>query len=170
MTGGDDAFDRLEHAAEDVARRADWERSNRVGLLWVHAGVGVTAGVQMLAFGSSANIEELIGVWSRAALGALGIVGGVVLALGIQRRYRHRARWLELEAAGLILLGIWDLCMCVGMAVARFQAGDFSPRGLFEHLPAPGTYVLPYPISVYAGLFGLICVHLWTLRRFKKGR
>jgi hypothetical protein len=165
-----DAFDRLEHAAERVAATATWERANRVGLLWVHAVVGVLAGGQMLAFGSASNIEAMVGVWSRSALGVLGIVGGLALALGILRRKRRRRYWLEIEATGLALIGLWDGCMCIGMAAARIMAGDFAPRPPWEALPPPGTYVLPYPIAVYGGLCALVCVHLWTLRRFKKAK
>lgn len=165
-----DAFDRLEEAAEKVALRFEWERANRVGLLWVHAVVGSLAGVQMLLFGSASNIEAMVGVWSRSALGFLGVAGGFILAVGILRRKRHDRYWIEFEAFGLALLAVWDLAMMLGMAVARYKAGDFSPRPLFEPLPEPGTYVLPYPIAVYGGLFALVCVHLWTLRRFKKGR
>ena len=165
-----DAFDRLENAAERVALTAEWERANRVGLLWVHAAVGCLAGAQMLAFGSASNIEALVGLWSRTALGLLGIVGGVALAVGILRRTRRRRYWLEIEALGLMLIGIWDGCMCLGMAAARIMAGDFTPRPPWEPLPPPGTYVLPYPIAVYGGLCALVCVHLWTLYRFKTGR
>ncbi|NUR79083.1 MAG: hypothetical protein HOQ21_01360 [Dermatophilaceae bacterium] len=165
-----EAFDRLEQAADRVATWAEWERANRVGLLWIHAGVGITAGAQMLAFGSAANIEDLVGIWVRTALGLLAIIGGIVLGAGIRRRSRRRRHWLELEAVGLALLGLWDFAMAAGMAAARIAAGDFSPRALWEPLPPPGTYVLPYPVSIYAGLCALICVHLWTLRRFKKGR
>ena len=165
-----DAFDRLEEAAESLVLRSEWERANRVGLLWVHAVVGCTAGVQMMLYGSASNIEALVGVWSRAALGILGISGGLILAAGIFRRKRHQSYWIEFEAAGLLLLAAWDFAMMAGMLAARLMAGDFAPRALFEPLPPAGTYVLPYPISVYAGLFALVCVHLWTLRRFKKGR
>lgn len=166
----DEALDRLEEAAESVAQKAEWEHANRVGLLRVHAAVGLVAGAQMLAYGSASNIEALVGVWSRSVLGLLGILGGVVLAIGITWRRRRRRHWLETEALGLVLLGAWDLFMALGMLASRILAGDFHFRGLFEPLPQPGTYVLPYPIAVYAGLFALICVHLWTLRRFKKGR
>lgn len=167
--GTSDPYDRLERAAELVAARSEWERSNRVGLLWVHAVVGCLAGAQMLLYGSASNIEALVGVWSRTALGLLGLVGGATLAAGIIRRKRHRSRWIEFEAFGLLFLGLWDLAMCAGMFVARVKAGDFTPRSVFEPLPAAGTYVLPYPIAVYGGLFALVCVHLWTLRRFKIG-
>lgn len=159
----DDPLDRLERAAENVARRAEWETANRVGLLYVHAGVGILAGTQMLAFGSAANIEDLAGVWTRAALGVLGLVGGLTLWLGMSRQPRS----IPTEAVGLVLLGIWDLAMTLGLAWARISAGDFTPRGLFEPLPPPGTYALPYPVAVYGGLFALICVHLWTLRRMR---
>ncbi|GHJ59122.1 hypothetical protein NOK12_16400 [Nocardioides sp. OK12] len=158
-----DAYDRLEQAAETVAQRAEWERSNRVGLLWVHAAVGMIAGAQMLLYGSAATIEEAVGVWTRLALGLLGIIGGIVLAFGILR-----GRTVLLEAIGLAAIGIWDLLMAAGFAYARVGGGTFTPRALFE--PIPTGYVLPYPISVYIGLAALITVHLWTLRRFKRGR
>jgi hypothetical protein len=161
-----DPLDRLEAAAEKVARRAEWETANRVGLLYVHAFVGITAGLQMFLFGSAANIEDLAGIWIRAALGVLGIAGGLILWRGI----RATPRSIPAEATGLALLGIWDLAMTLGLAWARIDSGDFSPRGLFEPLPPPGTYALPYPVAVYGGLFALICVHLWTLRRLRKDR
>lgn len=163
-----DAFERLEEAAERVAVRGEWERANRVGLLRIHSAIAILAGVQMLLFGSAANIEALVGLWSRTALGVLGVVGGVSLAVGLWRRARGLRRWLELEAFGLTLIALWDLFMAAGMVAARIDAGDFGPRALWEPLPAPGTYALPYPIAVYAGLFAMVCVHLSTLRNFKK--
>lgn len=161
-----DPLDRLQDAAEVVVLRAQWEQANRVGLLWIHAILGLTAGTQMILFGSAANIEEVVGLWSRTALGFLGISGGILLALGLLRVPRS----ITLEAIGLALLGLWDLFMALGMTWARLAAGDFHTRALNVPLPPPGTYVLPYPISVYAGLFALIVVHLWTLRRLKRGR
>lgn len=153
-------FDRLETAAETVAQRAMWETMNRVALLWCHAVIAFVTGTQMLAFGSAANIEALVGIWSRTALGVLGILGGITLAVGI---WSGRRIWLE--ALGLVLIGCWDFLMAAGFVAARIQAGDFHLRGLAEPLPAPGTYSLPYPITVYAGLFALVCIHLLTLRR-----
>lgn len=153
-------YDRLEAAAEQVAQRAVWETLNRQALLWCHATIALVTGAQMLAFGSAANIEEVVGLWSRTALGGLGIAGGLTLAVGITL---GRRVWVE--AVGLALIGAWDLLMALGFAAARIQAGDFGLRALNEPLPPPGTYALPYPITVYAGLFALVCVHLWTLRR-----
>lgn len=158
-----DAFDRLEAAAETVAQRAEWERSNRVGLLWVHAVVGIVVGIQMLLYGSATTIEAALGLWTRPALAITGLVGGLLLAVGIVRN-----RTVILEAIGLAVIGAWDLCMACGFIYARVSAGQFSPRAMFE--PLPVGYVLPYPISVYLGLAALIAVHLWTLRRFKRGK
>ena len=164
MRDAPDAYDRLEQAAENVATRAEWERANRVGLLWVHAVVGFVAGLQMLLYGSASTIEASVGVWSRAALGGMGVLGGVLLAGGIVR-----GRSVVLEALGLAVIGLWDALMAVGFIVARVRAGQFSPRNLLE--PIPDGYVLPYPISIYLGLAALIAVHLWTLRRFvRSGR
>lgn len=158
-----DVFDRLQTAAETVAQHAEWERANRVGLLWVHAAIALIAGTQMLLYGSAATIEEAFGVWTRIALGGIGVLGGAVLATGILR-----GRTVALEAIGLALIGAWDLLMAAGFAWARIQGGTFTPRALLE--PIPDGYILPYPISVYIGLAALIAVHLWTLRRFKRGR
>lgn len=168
-----DPYDRLERAAEKVAtsatdlaervQQAEWERLNRVSLLWGHSGMGAIAGLQMIAFGSAANIEQLVGLWSRTALGALGVIGGLILAVGI---IIGRRIWIE--AAGLALLGIWDLLMACGFIAARIQAGDFGLRGLTEPLPDPGTYALPYPIAIYLGMCYLVCVHLVTLRRIHR--
>ena len=158
-----DALDRIEAAAESLGRRAQWEQGNRVGLLRVHAFIGLVCGPQMLLYGTAANIEAAVGVWARTALGLLGCIGGIVLMWGIVQR----PRGIYAEAVGLALLGLWDVLMLVGFLAARIHGGNFTPRPLGD--PVPVGYVLPYPIGIYGGMFALIVVHLWTLRRMKKG-
>lgn len=159
-----DPLDRLEQAAEKVARRSEWESSNRIGLLRIHAFMGAVGGLQILAYGGPSNIENSVGVWTRAALGFLAVTGGLILALGLARRPRS----IPLEAVGLALIGVWDFCMTAGLAWARFQQGQFAPSWLTEALDP--SYIRPYPVTIYAGLFAMICVHLWTLRHKKRER
>lgn len=160
----DDPLDRLERAAERIVGRGAYEQANRRGLLWVHACMGLFAGPQMLLWGSATVIETSVGPWSRYAMGVVGLVGGVLLAVGLSRRVRV----VSLEAVGLALVGVWDLAMVVGLLVARIQQNDYRLIGFLA--PLHDGYVVAYPITVYAGLLALICVHLWTLRRlFKSG-
>lgn len=157
----DDPLDRLETAAERIANRAEYEQANRRGLLWVHALVGMFAGLQMALWGSASTIENTLGIWVRPCLASLGFVGGWLLAFGLSRRPRS----IPLEFVGLLLVGLWDLAMTLGLMWARLQQADYSFRPLNE--PLPIGYVVAYPVTVYAGLLALITIHLWTLRRIK---
>lgn len=164
----DDPFDRLEQAAELVMARAEtasqrmvYERANRLGLLWVHAFVGITAGVQQLLWGTAPTIETLFGPGARLITAPIGLVGGFVLALGLT----HRPRNIGAEAVGLALVSVWDLAMTLGLAYARLKQADYRFIGMHEPLP-PG-YVSAYPITVYGGMFALLLVHLWTLRHVR---
>lgn len=156
-----DPLERLDRAAENVITRARWETQNRRGLLWGHALLGVWAGTLILLFGGPRNIEDLVGMWSRGALGLVGIVGGIILAIGLLQRPRA----IRYEALGLAVLGVWDLSFAFGIAVARALQHNFTPRDLLE--PQPVGYVVAYPVAVYGVLAYLIGVHLWTLRRLK---
>ena len=161
----EDPFDRVEVASQNLARRVIWEQGNRIGLLRVHATVGILAGGQMLAFGSAATLEALTGVWVRMFLGTLGMVGGAVLFWGLHRSPRS----ITLEALGLLLLGIWDLVMTTGLALARYHSTSFGLKFPWVPLPPPEVgFVVPYPVAVYGGMLALICIHLLTLRRFTK--
>jgi hypothetical protein len=160
-----DPLDRLEEVAEKVATRAQnnasraaYESGNRFGLLWVHAGVGMVAGMQMLLFGTATQIEAFFGSYARLVMGPLALVGGFVLAWGLTRH--PRAVWHE--ATGLFLLASWDLCMTIGLAVARFNQHYYQvlPIGQAQ----PRNYVPAYPVSVYGGMLGLLFIHLLTLR------
>lgn len=165
MTPPDDPFERIEVATESLARRVIWEQGNRIGLLRCHATVGVLAGAQMLAFGSAATLEALAGVWVRSFLGVLGVIGGLILFWGLHRSPRS----ITLEALGLTLLGLWDLVMTLGLAWARYHSTSFGLKWPWVHLPPPEAgFVVPYPVAVYGGLFALICIHMWTLRKFRK--
>lgn len=161
----DDPFQRIERATQALARRVLWEQGNRIGLLRVHAAVGILAGVQILAFGSAASIEALVGVGVRMLLGVLGVLGGSLLWWGL----RKSPRSITLEGIGLALLGIWDLTMTLGLAWARAHSTSFGLKWPWVRLPPPEDgFVVPYPIAVYGGMFALIVIHLLTLRKFKK--
>lgn len=164
-----DPYDRLESAAEAVVARAadarnrvSYEQGNRLGLLWVHALVSFLAGVQMLAYGSAVQIETLVGPHVRLVMGPLGIAGGLLLAGGLHRRPRS----IELEAAGLSLVALWDLAMAVGLGYARLAQRSYQPLAMGQ--PQPPGYVSAYPFTVYAGLFALVVIHLLTLRRLRR--
>lgn len=163
----EDPFDRIETAAERLGRRMHWEQGNRIGLLRLHAAIGILSGSQMLLFGGAGVIEKTLGLWTRPLLGLLGLVGGFVLTFGLLSRPRS----IIAEAIGLTMIACWDFLMAFGLAFARVSIGDFQILPLDQPLPPPTVpYVPPYAISVYAGLFGLVLVHLWTLRKFKKSQ
>lgn len=164
----EDPFDRLERVAESMVARAEqedqrtrYEQQNRRGLLWVHALMGMGAGLQMLMFGSANTIETYIGLWTRPCMAALGMLGGVLLAYGLTSRPRS----IPHEALGLVLVGLWDLAMTVGLGAARWDQGGFAVVPLGRPLPA--GYIVAYPVTIYAGLFALICIHIWTLRQLR---
>lgn len=154
-----DTLAELERATLALAARAEWEQSNRRGLLWVHGIVAAVVGLQILLFGGPGNIERAVGIWTRPALGVCALVGGLLLMSGLLARPRSIRR----EVLGLAGVGVWDLCMTIGLIGARVDAGSFAPRPLLEHQP-PG-YVVPYAIAVYGGMLALIVIHLLTLRR-----
>lgn len=165
-----DPLDRLETAAEAVARRAEesdsrtrYETGNRRALLWVHAIIGLLAGVQMYLFGSATIIESSLGVWTRPVMACLGVAGGFLLAAGLTRRPRS----IPLEVAGLVLVGVWDAAMTFGLGLARYNQHDYHIIRLGDDLPV--GYVTAYPVTVYAGLLALIVIHLLTLRKLRKG-
>lgn len=159
-----DPLDRLETHADKLARQFTYEQQNRRGLLWVHAVIGVTAGAQMLLWGSATTIESALGIWSRALMAGLGLVGGGLLSFGLLSRPRS----IPLEVAGLFLVGIWDMLMTVGLAIARIKQNDFHVIPITE--PLMQGYVVAYPVTVYAGLMALISIHLWTLRKVRRER
>jgi hypothetical protein len=158
-----DALERLEREALGIANRSVYERGNRRGLLWVHAYMGVAAGIQMALWGSAPTIELVIGTWSRLIMAALGVSGGLLLAYGLASRPRK----IPFEVAGLFLVGAWDLLMTLGLFYARTRQHDYHILGLHEAIPS--GYVSAYPINVYFGLFVLVSIHLWTLRKLQRG-
>lgn len=161
----EDPFERVEAAARALARRVLWEQGNRIGLLRCHAAVGLVAGAQMLAFGSTTTLEVLFGPPIRMVLGVLGIVGGIALFVGVHATPRSIVQ----EATGLFLLGLWDLLMTLGLTYARLHSSTFGLRWPWTPMPPVNSgYVPPYPIAVYGGMFALICIHLYTLHTFRK--
>lgn len=157
-----DPLDRLEKHTSHMAEQITYEQQNRRGLLWIHAICGLTAGLQMLLWGSPPSLELAAGLWVRGVMAGLGLVGGALLAWGLSRRPRS----VPFEAAGLTVVGLWDFLMFVGLGFARFQQHDFRIIPLNEPLP-PG-YVVAYATTIYLALFALISVHLYTLRKIRK--
>jgi hypothetical protein len=157
-----DPLDRLQETAERVIDRTNYEQGNRRSLLWVHAIVGMFAGLQMLLWGSAYTIETAIGVWVRLVLAALGMSGGLVLAIGLSRRPRS----VILEAVGLVAIGLWDLIIAAGLMIARVKQHNFDL--IPPTHPLELGYIVAYPTTVYLGLFALILIHLSTLRRIRR--
>lgn len=170
MTGDDelepqqvDRYEKIQRAADLLARRVIWEQGNRIGLLRIHGVVGLVAGLQMLLYGSASSLEHIFGLGIREVLGFLGIVGGLILLGGLM----HKPRRILLEAVGLVLLGMWDGLMFLGFAVARYSQHNYTRLPWGTPIPPPDSgYVTPYPIAVYAGMFALIVIHLLTLAKF----
>lgn len=157
-----DGFDRLQAAAERVAGRAQYEQGNRRGLLWTHALMGMIGGLQMLAYGGPGTIENIVGTAARTFLGMAAILGGVLLATGLSTHPRN----IRLETIGLCVMGLWDFAMTAGLLYGRLEQHDFHFIPLGE--PMPAGYVVAYPVTIYGGLFALICIHLYTLRKITK--
>lgn len=143
---------------EDAQRHFLWSQQNRIGLLWIHVWLGVFAGAAMLVFGTAFNIEDTIGLWTRAALGITGIVGGGCLAIGLTRQ---PSRSIPHEVIGLVLLGLWDLAIAAGFIVIAIES---PPQAAWPWEPLPQTTTRPYPIPVYLGILGLLALHVYTLR------
>lgn len=169
---GPDPLDRLQGAADAVDRRLRYESANRIGLLRTHAAVGLWAGPLILLFGGAGIIENSIGIWSRPVLALLALFGGGILLIGVTRRPRS----IVLEAIGLAILAAWDASMTAALVFARLQQNDFSlnisfnagyPFVIFD--PLPIGYVVAYPIPIYVGYLTLLVIHLWTLRKLRKG-
>lgn len=155
-------LDRIQEAAEALARRVAWEQGNRIGLLGVHAVSALLAGAQQLLYGSAPTVEHVTGLWIRPVLGLLALLGGLTLLSGLRASPRSILR----EFYGLVLIGTWDFTMTAGLVFARISGGKFSPLPFDQ--PIPNGYASPYAVTVYGGLFALIVVHLLTLRTFRK--
>lgn len=153
----------LQRATLALGIRSTWEIANRRGLLWAHALWSIFIGVNIVIYGGPGNIERTFGLWTRPALGLMGLLGAVLLAAGLYARPRNVGR----EIAGLVVLGLWDLAMAGGILASRVEQGDFTPR-LWG--PQPLGYVTGYAVGVYGLLGTLVVIHLWTLTRLSPGR
>lgn len=137
----------------------EWEQTNRLGLLLVHALVGLIAGLLMLFNGTNATFDRY-GEWVRPTTGALAFVGGALLAAGLARRSVS----VRLEVVGLALLSLWALVMTAGFAGAVARAGDPVIAWPWEALGTVPPERL-YPIAIYGGLALMTVLHFCTALR-----
>lgn len=164
-----DPLDRLEHAVDNLAEWERWHLENRLGLLWVHSGLGICAGILMLLTGTATSFERYIGDWTRPAMGYFGLAAGLILGSGLLRKPRSIPR----EVIGLSMLMVWDLAMCGGFIAAIVAsplpvewANPFN--GYVEHINPLAPR--PYAIVIYLGIAALIAIHLATLRKLRRAR
>lgn len=151
-----------ESALSFVANMLRLEHRTRVTLLLLHGYKGIIAGALMLAFGSLPAAEQYIGLWVRPTLGFLGFFSGLILVGALTLRENSRVR-LTGEIIGLTLMGVWDLCMAVGiMTSARLWGGDWQVYGFGEQIPYDQPR--PYAPIIYLSLAAMVWfVHLRTV-------
>lgn len=137
---------------------SEWERANRLGLLVVHALIGVCAGGLILFTGAARVVDPIPA--ARPGLGTLALAGGLALLAGLLRRPRS----IPLEIAGLSLLALWDLVMTASFVYGA-SAGTVEASWPWE---PDGSSSTLYPIALYLGLFAMMCVHLVTLRHVNR--
>lgn len=140
---------------------AEWEQTNRLGLLLVHALIGLIAGLLILFNGTAAAFDQY-GDGVRLLTGGLAFVGGAVLAAGLALRSTS----IVTEMAGLAILALWALAMAGGFAMASLEAGPLIiewPWHAFAQMPTERLY----PIALYIGLFLMTSLHLWTASKLR---
>ncbi|WP_309647082.1 hypothetical protein [Nocardioides sp.] len=153
-------------SASAVGRRrpltaAEWEQTNRLGLLLVHALIGLIAGLLILFNGTAATFDQY-GDGMRLLTGGLAFVGGAVLAAGLALRSTS----IVTEMVGLGILALWALTMAGGFVLASLSAGALIidwPWHAFSDMPTERLY----PIALYIGLFLMTSLHLWTASKLR---
>lgn len=162
------ALSKLEVAADalveqnvEAGRHYLWAQQNRIGLLWVHGVAGIGIGALMLTFGTAYNIEATVGLWTRSALAGAGMIGGALLIYGLTRVPRS----IGYEAAGLIVLAIWDAAIAASFTAVVVENPP-RPAWPWEAIPLEASR--PYPVAVYLALLALLALHAWTLHGLLK--
>lgn len=142
------------------------ERHTRLSLLRIHAWMSAAVGVAMMCTGTAQIFEQQVGTWSRPALGSLALVAGMLLAYGI---HGPNGRHFGLEAAGLILVGLWDFAMAAGFIVSLFLYGSVVVRWPWDLGPIDLGQPRPYGPVVYFGLMAMVStVHLAAVLRDRR--
>ena len=140
----------------------EWEQTNRLGLLLLHALIGLLAGLLIL-FNGTAEAFGQYGDRMRLITGGLAFVGGAVLAAGLA----WRSTTSVLEMFGLAILALWSLVMAGGLILVSLGSGVLSidwPWKAFSTIPSERLY----PIAIYLGLFLMTSLHLWTASRVRQ--
>lgn len=152
MTG----LDRLEQIANNLLWRSQYEEENRLELLFVHAFIGIGAGVLMIIDGVPSRVVEIVGAQEAVVypLAVLPCVGGLTLLFGLLYKRRLLVEW-----SGMAMIMLWDTLMGSSLFLVNWLAAMDS---------SPETVSTMYPVAVYMGLAALMRVHLKTLRKFRK--
>jgi hypothetical protein len=137
-------WDRAEEALVALEQRTQYDERNRLELLFVHAMKGMAVGVLMAAYGPPDAWLLEFGTHSAFFLWAPALVGGIALMAGLLWN-----RNILLEAIGMMSLIAWDCLMIYTLGKS-------------------GTN--PYALGVYAGVAGLMFIHLRTLWRYLRAR
>lgn len=140
----------------------EWETTNRLGVLLLHALIGLIAGLLILFNGTATSFDQW-GDGVRLLTGGLAFVGGAVLAAGLALRSTS----IVTEMVGLAILSLWALSMAGGFVLASLSAGEVVidwPWHAFTEMPTERLY----PIALYVGLFLMTSLHLWTASRIRQ--
>lgn len=137
------------------------EQTNRRCLLLVHAFIGLFVGTLILFTGVSRTLGSP-DTWTRPTAGVTALLGGTLLLIGLVRRPPS----LGLQAAGLVVLGLWNLVMATAVLTVTVLADRVHVEWPWVASSTVPTEAI-YPVVLYLGLFAMSAVHLMTLRQVR---
>lgn len=137
-------WERAEDALVTLEQRTRYDERNRIELLMVHALKGIGVGYMLARYGPPDAWNLEFGEGSQFFLWAPALFGGLMLMLGLLW-----GRNILLEAIGMAGLITWDFLMIFTLAKSGLN---------------------PYAVVVYAGMAGLMIVHIKTLAKYLRAR